>query len=1053
MQAIQRERLVIKDTTLVCVDCVNLNGAINAIEKSLEQCSFNKVILLTSLDTDYRYAVKIPSIASIKDYSIFIVKELHKYVNTKYMLIIQHDGWIVDVSKWKDEFYNYDYIGGICNWMDDEGKGGNGGFSWRSLELMKKASEIMPLEHCHPEDVSMSGKFKNETNNGINVTGYRKELEANGFKFASVDIQKLWGYDWGVYNGTFGHHKGDIENACKIVNIRKNRYVIDNIDNIVEITKAIYGSEFNDIDVTGHIKSNGNIIVASNTLFGTDPHIGVRKKLKLWYKKNGKEANESFNEGDTVILSELKEPITPPKIYDCFPFFNELEVLDIRLNEMYDIVEKFVIIEGDKTHTGNPKESYYLKNIDRYKKFSDKIVHRIVELPINGQWSGERFQRECICDVLKEMNVDSDSIIIISDADEIPNAKGVIDNISYIVKNDFVSMIQKRYDYKLNLLDTAHGVGGSRGKIFTYKNLDKERLFDVRFGTDGQNPIQCGWHFSWLGNSEQLNEKMNAIAESGAVKGILATTSWDKLIGEGKYFLTGEKLKVVPIDDSFPKYVRDNLEKFDGLMVKFNSPIPFKFYLINLINRKDKLDNATFQFTKIGKKFDLFQTEKPSSAGGFSYAGQRGCYESHRNIWDMIRISGLEDGISIICEDDLCIMDGFKEMFEKYLDLFIHSDYNMMYFYDSNAKDENEIYLRNTTSFATHFYAIKNKDASILLKTIIGVKPIDELITNANENNTLKVCSTSKTIVKQNRVFGSDIVNGTHPSHIFINEYSDIDNRFIDLNIVGEWFYAKDTNTEYYNFKEDGSVVGNHVGRWFIRDSLLKIYFPNTPWYDEIGLKFDSGNKLKDILHGKSWDCPFVNIKRVIPTQYFSKKIFIDGGCYTGDSISNFLTNKIGSNQTAIRPDANEYEIYGFDGIRYDEWANITTNKISLNTKLLGTKDEFVLYYNKKYNKGNSIFINNEMRSEYDVDEIEMIDLSRFIKTNFTLNDYIVLKLDIEGAEYDILEKMLDDGTINYINELYVEFHAFSKRSSNHDITIIERITKCNPNLFFVRWY
>ena len=52
-----------------------------------------------------------------------------------------------------------------------------------------------------------------------------------------------------------------------------------------------------------------------------------------------------------------------------------------------------------------------------------------------------------------------------------------------------------------------------------------------------------------------------------------------------------------------------------------------------------------------------------------------------------------------------------------------------------------------------------------------------------------------------------------------------------------------------------------------------------------------------------------------------------------------------------------------------------------------------------------------------------MIDFSRWLSANFSIRDYIIVKMDIEGAEYEVLEKMIRDGTLQMVNELYVEFH------------------------------
>ena len=70
------------------------------------------------------------------------------------------------------------------------------------------------------------------------------------------------------------------------------------------------------------------------------------------------------------------------KIYDCFNFFNELDLLEIRLNTLYDIVDYFVIIESNLTHSGEVKPFYYEDNKSRFEKFSDKIIHyKVLDTP------------------------------------------------------------------------------------------------------------------------------------------------------------------------------------------------------------------------------------------------------------------------------------------------------------------------------------------------------------------------------------------------------------------------------------------------------------------------------------------------------------------------------------------------------------------------------------------------------------------------------------------------------------------------------------------------
>jgi hypothetical protein len=78
---------------------------------------------------------------------------------------------------------------------------------------LEKASEVIPTEHCHPEDAALSGKIKGVYPNGVLANGYRSELEGFGFKFANANVQKFFGHECINYQGTFAHHQGDIHKA------------------------------------------------------------------------------------------------------------------------------------------------------------------------------------------------------------------------------------------------------------------------------------------------------------------------------------------------------------------------------------------------------------------------------------------------------------------------------------------------------------------------------------------------------------------------------------------------------------------------------------------------------------------------------------------------------------------------------------------------------------------------------------------------------------------------------------------------------------------------
>lgn len=188
--------------TLICVDTTDkAHLAVRAIEKSLEQCEFGAVKLLTH-EQNCKYAVQIDRLDGIEAYSNFVIRQLHNFVDTKHCLIVQADGYVINGPAWRDEFLQFDYIG--APWRKWQIVG-NGGFSLRSRRMLKFTSQYCPEENAHPEDAWIC--FKN-----------RGGLEKLGIKFAPFLIAEAFAFegrefDVGVWTGTkyaientFGFH-------------------------------------------------------------------------------------------------------------------------------------------------------------------------------------------------------------------------------------------------------------------------------------------------------------------------------------------------------------------------------------------------------------------------------------------------------------------------------------------------------------------------------------------------------------------------------------------------------------------------------------------------------------------------------------------------------------------------------------------------------------------------------------------------------------------------------------------------------------------------------
>lgn len=303
-----------------------------------------------------------------------------------------------------------------------------------------------------------------------------------------------------------------------------------------------------------------------------NPVVAQAANTSIWFHEISKDATVSALPVAQVQPSAAapspatqRAPAGPPlskrRIFDCFPFFNELDLLEIRLNELKDVATHHVIVESDTTHQGQRKGGYFLEQYkDRFAAFWDKILY--IKLKDDhpagtDPWVRERWQRDAIMQGLR--NLTDEDVIIISDADEIPSAFAVA---AYQKEWDLCELEMNLHYYFLNYL------GGTWREA---KIVPSEKLFrgmtpcQIRY-TKGGVMHGAGWHFSYMGGVDRIQDKIKSFAHSEYnTPEFVDPQKIAKRMVEGVdiYGRTTEApYKLVHPPAGLPKFVMDNLPRY-----------------------------------------------------------------------------------------------------------------------------------------------------------------------------------------------------------------------------------------------------------------------------------------------------------------------------------------------------------------------------------------------------------------------------------------------------------------------------------------------------------
>lgn len=296
------------------------------------------------------------------------------------------------------------------------------------------------------------------------------------------------------------------------------------------------------------------------------------------------------------------------KIFDCFTFSHELDLLEIRLNSLNDIVDTFVLTESEETFTGLSKELIFVKNKDRFSKFLHKIRHVIApkiegipsikdyqkNTPCSSCWQREFFQMNYFFNFIQDAK--PDDILLVNPLDEIPRT-----HIIEKYKNEITTprcLIYDLYFYKLNLmainnqktqdlLKSNPEHNNQRGKLdnsmgASYKwygsVIGQNKYIDRNFWPNQHHQRaymeiieNAGWHYTYVSSEEDILRKIKSFSHADYFRDENADNleSIKNAIQNNAEIIPADReLKKLNLNElDAPQYVLDNLEKYKHLLV------------------------------------------------------------------------------------------------------------------------------------------------------------------------------------------------------------------------------------------------------------------------------------------------------------------------------------------------------------------------------------------------------------------------------------------------------------------------------------------------------
>ncbi len=275
-------------------------------------------------------------------------------------------------------------------------------------------------------------------------------------------------------------------------------------------------------------------------------------------------------------------------VYDSFQFFNELDILKLRMNVLKDVVDYFVISESTVTFSGDPKPLYYNENKEMFKEFEHKIIHNIVDdTPMDcDAFMRDHHQKCAVARGLKDCK--PDDIIIFSDVDEIPNPDTLRELLPKVEDGKIYMLAQRLFYCYLDMEEVSGNLLSVTGefdgvekkqwlgtKVCRYSVLDNyttEELRNKEQKAIGVRVPNGGWHFSYMGGgkkqstADRVKYKIKSAAHQEYNNRHILWNVRKNIKNMQDIFGRDSKLQLVEIDETYPKYLRDHLDEYKYLL-------------------------------------------------------------------------------------------------------------------------------------------------------------------------------------------------------------------------------------------------------------------------------------------------------------------------------------------------------------------------------------------------------------------------------------------------------------------------------------------------------